>query len=548
MEDRLKKAKRRFDEVVRIRQDYEPLWKDVTDLLAIRRSDIDQTDQPGKKKGMEIFDGTPKAACQMQADGYYGYLCSPTMEWFRLKMGRKELNAIPEVKQYLQEAGEQMYYALNRSNFYEQAPLFFFDGCSIGTATMYAEEVLGTERIAFMTRAPGEVYISHDRFGQVDVLFRKYKLSARNLANEFGLDKLTEKSQNLAKNLPETLVECVHGTFPNDDRQLGKVDAKNKKVASVYFESTGALNFLRESGYEMFPFFVWRYRVDSGETYGRSPATDAIVEIFTLNQVSKTALKAGQLALEPAYNVPQEMKGQVRITPRGENYYKDHTRLITPIHVPLNYQAGKEQQERLSDSIEKHFHTEFFMLLSKAALEGRQLNVPQVMEMQGEKGAMLGAVVGRLNGDFFDNAIDRLFHIENVGGRMPRVPDIIYEMGESVIDVEYLGPLAQAQKQLVKTQGILKGMQLVAPMMEMFPEMRDRVNSDNLIEEIFDSVNFPQTSIIPIDKANETRQARAQKMQQQEQMAMMSEMADKAPGLSKKVDQDSIIGKMTEGA
>ena len=548
MEERLKKAKQRFQEVVQIREDYEPLWKDVTDLLAIRRSNIDQTEQPGKKKGVEIFDGTPKSACQLQADGYYGYLCSPTMEWFRLRMGREKLNDIPEIRSYLQEAGEQMYYALNRSNFYEQTPLFFFDGCSIGTATMYAEEDLGTERIAFMTRAPGEVYISHNRFGEVDVLFRRYSISARNLAEQFGLGKLTEKSQQMAKNSPEELVKCVHGTFPNNDRQLGKVDAKNKKVASVYFEETGALNFLRESGYDMFPFFVWRYRVDSGETYGRSPATDAIVEIFTLNQVSKTALKSGQLALEPAYNIPMEMKGQTRISPRGENYYKDNKRLITPIHVPANYQAGKEQQERLEKSIEKHFHTEFFMLLSQAALEGRQLTVPQVMEMQGEKGAMLGAVVGRLNGDFFDNAIDRIFHIETVGGRMPPVPDILYKMGATIIDVEYMGPLAQAQKQLVKTQGILKRMQIIAPMIELFPEMRDRIDPDVLTEEILDSVNFPQKAIVPIDKANERRKVRAQQMQQEKQMAMMSEAADKAPGLSKDVGPNSIIAKVMEGA
>ena len=548
MEERLKKAKQRFQEVVQIREDYEPLWKDVTDLLAIRRSNIDQTEQPGKKKGVEIFDGTPKSACQLQADGYYGYLCSPTMEWFRLRMGREKLNDIPEIRSYLQEAGEQMYYALNRSNFYEQTPLFFFDGCSIGTATMYAEEDLGTERIAFMTRAPGEVYISHNRFGEVDVLFRRYSISARNLAKQFGLEKLTLKSQQMAKNSPEELVKCVHGTFPNNDRQLGKVDAKNKKVASVYFEETGALNFLRESGYDMFPFFVWRYRVDSGETYGRSPATDAIVEIFTLNQVSKTALKSGQLALEPAYNIPMEMKGQTRISPRGENYYKDNKRLITPIHVPANYQAGKEQQERLEKSIEKHFHTEFFMLLSQAALEGRQLTVPQVMEMQGEKGAMLGAVVGRLNGDFFDNAIDRIFHIETVGGRMPPVPDILYKMGATIIDVEYMGPLAQAQKQLVKTQGILKGMQIIAPMIELFPEMRDRIDPDVLTEEILDSVNFPQKAIVPIDKANERRKVRAQQMQQEKQMAMMSEAADKAPGLSKDVGPNSIIAKVMEGA
>lgn len=546
MEERIKKVQRRYDEAVKVRSDYEPLWKDVTDLLAIRRSDIDQTETPGKKKGLSIYDGTPKAACQQQADGYYGYLCSPSMEWFRLKMVKGPLNDVHEIKQYLQGCEEQLYYAFNRSNFYEQVPLYFFDGCSIGTATMYAEEDIGHGRIVFMVRAPGEIYISENRYGEVDMIFRKYKMTVRNAIAQFGKENLSESLVRAAENSPEARHTFIHCVYPNDDVQLGKVDARNKAFVSVYFEEKSD-KFARESGYDQFPFFVWRYRVDSGEVYGRSPASDAIIEIFGLNQVSKTLLQAGQLAVEPAWNVPEEMKGKTRIKPRGENYYRDKDRTITPLHNIANYNFGQYNQERLEKAIEKHFHTEFFMLLSRAAMEGRQLTVPQVMEMQGEKGALLGAVVGRLNGDFFDNVIDRVFNIETLAGRMPDVPDIIYEMGETDIDVEYLGPLAQAQKQQVKTQGILKGLQMITPFFEVYPEMRDRIDPDVTVDEILESVNFPQNAIIRKEDAVKARAARAQLIQQQQQMEMMAAAADRVPALSKAPEEGSIAGRMMEG-
>lgn len=534
------KIRYRFNQMESARLPYEPLWQDIVDLVAPRRSNLTVT--PGKKKGLEVYDGTPRGACQQHADGLFGYLCSPTMEWFRLRIARKEINNIPEVKAYLQDSAEQLFYAFNRSNFYAVTPEYFFDGCSIGTATMYGEEDVGQGKIIFIVRNPWEVYISPNRYGEVDVLFRKYKMTARNAYDRFG-KKLSEKIKTSAKNSPETEFDFLHGVYPNDDRQLGKVDSNNKAFSSVYIELAGSNDLLSEKGYDLFPYSVWRYRVDSGEIQGRSPASDAIIEIFGLNQVTKTILEASQLAVLPAYNVPKEMRGKVRIKPRGYNYYEDPQRIVTPVHVPSSLPAGEAQQERLSNAIERNFHIEFFMLLSRAALEGRQLTVPQVMEMQGEKGAMLGAVVGRLNGDFFDPIIDRVFQIESDAGRMPEVPDILYETEETNIEVEYLGPLAQAQKQLLKTQSITRSIATLAPMAEIKPEIMDRINFDVVTDKILDSNNFPQDAIVSVDDANEVRRIRAEAAEAREQMAMLGEAADKVPGLSKKIEKGSVIDK-----
>lgn len=538
-----KKIRLRFNQMKTVRLDYEPLWSDITDLIAPRRSNIQGSDLPGKKKGLEIYDGTPRSACQQHADGLFGYLCSPTMEWFRLRIARKAVNEIPEVKAYLQDAAEQLFYAFNRSNFYSVAPEYFFDGCSIGTATDYSEEDLSNNRIICRVLHPGEVYIAPNRYGEVDVLFRRYKMTARNAYEQFG-DKLEEKIKQSAKNSPETEFEFLHGVFPNTDRQLGKEDSNNKAFSSVYLEATGTNSILSEKGYDLFPYSVWRYRVDSGEIYGRSPASDAIIEIFGLNQVTKTMLQASQLAVEPAYNVPKEMRGKVRVKPRGMNYYEDSQRQVTAVHVPSSLPAGEAQQDRLSKSIERNFHIEFFMLLSRAAMEGRQLTVPQVMEMQGEKGAMLGAVVGRLNGDFFDNKIDRFSQIESEAGRMPEIPDILYESGETNIEVEYLGPLAQAQRQLVKSQAITRSLETLAPLAQVKPEVMDRINFDVVTDKILDSNNFPQDAIISVDDANEARRIRAEQAQAMQQAEMLGQAADKVPALSKKIEEGSVIDKL----
>ena len=533
----------RFSQLEQIRADYEPLWSDITDLVAPRRSDLTGLQTPGKKQGLKIYDGTPRTACQQHADGLFGYLCSPTTNWFLWKIAKKEIAKLPEIKKYLQDGAEQMYYAFNRSNFYAVTPEYFFDGCSIGTATMYAEEDSASGRIVFIPRHPREIYISANQFGDVDVLFRKFKLTARNAVAKFKTG-LSAKIISAATKNTESEFDFIHAVFPNTDRQLGKLNSKNMVFSSIYIEFGGS-KVLSESGYNFFPYSVWRYRINSGEVYGRSPAGDAIVEILGLNQITKTILQASQLAVEPAYNVPKEMRGKVRIQPRGLNYFDEDKRIITPINVPVNLPAGETQQERMKKSIEANFHTDFFTLLSRAAMEGRQLSVPQVVEMQGEKGAMLGAVVGRLNGDFFDGTINRVFNIETAAGRMPDIPDILYEYDDMIIETEYLGLLAQAQKQQIRLNSITRSMEIIMPLMEIDPNIRDRINFDEMVDEILDTTGFPVDAIIPVDQAEKVRVIRAEQETKQRELQMMSEAADKVPGLGKPVDESSVLAQMT---
>jgi uncharacterized membrane protein len=164
--------------------------------------------------------------------------------------------------------------------------------------------------------------------------------------------------------------------------------------------------------------------------------------------------------------------------------------------------------------------------------------------MQGEKGAMLGAVVGRLNGDFFDSKIDRDFQIESDAGRMPPVPDVLYETGETNIEVEYLGPLAQAQKQLLKSQSITRSIETLAPMVELKPEIMDRINFDVVTDKILDSNNFPQDAIISVEDANEIRQQRQEQMQAMQTAEMLKEGAKVVPGLGKEIEKGSVIDKL----
>jgi hypothetical protein len=373
------------------------------------------------------------------------------------------------------------------------------------------------------------------------------------LAGEAGLSNALLNSYKKPSSNEEEY-SFIHMVVPNNDvevfynpisRQLEpKLSPTNKPFQSYYIQEDGP-SVVSESGYWSNPFQVWRWRKNSEEIYGRSPAADAIVDILTDNQMSRTLLNAAHLAVEPALNVPAEMRGKVRITPRGMNYYEEAGRLISPVLAHgANYPIGVDREDRVKKAIKRHFMVEFFTLLSQAAMEGRQLSVPQVMEMQGEKAVMLGDIVGQINSELLDPLVDRVFQIEYTAGRIPPPPDILSAFEGSRIEVHYVGPLAQAQRRLFRTQGIVQGLSTLALVAERHPEVEDNVDFDIVAREVLEANGFPVRALRDEGRRDAMRNDRAQQAAADKQAAMLVQGAQAIPNLSKSPESGSIMESM----
>lgn len=535
-----------------IREDYEALWKDVIEFTNLRRYNLDGTQRAGLKVGTAIYDSTAMDALRDLADGLFGYLISPAMQWFVLRVEDERLMDIKEVRAWLEAASWQMYSALQRSNFYEIMPEYFQDGGSIGTSTLYSEEDLEEGRIVCTICHPGEIWVAENKYGMVDTTFRKVVMTARQAVQRFGgsgnlSDKLLMDSKDSARFDNEyTFYHCV---YPRKDMEMTvqgpRIGKDNKPFVSYYVQVDGA-KIASSSGYFTLPYQVWRWRKNSNEIYGRSPASDAIVDILTANQMSKTLLHAAHMSAEPPLNIPAEMRGKTRITPRGMNYYEDQGRIITAVQMGQGgYPIGTDREDRVKGAIKRHFMTDFFTLLSRAAMDGRQLSVPQVVEMQGEKAVMLGTIVGRLNSECFDPFLDRVYQIESGAGRMPPPPDILSASGKRV-SVEYMGPLAQAQRRLFKTQGIYQGLESLKPVAELTGDTSifDSIDFDVVTREILEATGMPAKAIKDQSRVDAERAERAKAAQAAQQMEMATKMAAQIPNISKAPEAGSLMGAM----
>lgn len=505
------------------RTPFEERMQEVADFVIPYRDDIRGTLTPGQQKGKKIFDGTAVGAAVLATDGIHGYHVSPAFPWFKYQMNRKQANEIPDVREWLDEVEFNIYMALNRSNFYTEMWSFIYDGFTLATAVLYAEEDIANDRIVFETVHPGEVYIQENRYGEIDVLHRKRKLTAKKLVEMFGLKTVPENVRNNYKNNPFTEHEVIHAVFPREEFDGRLKDSRNKRYASVWLLKQGNV-LLREGGFDKFPYHVWRYMRTGKDPYGISPAYLAMADIKGINLLSKTLLGAAQLAVQPAYTVPSYLLGQTDLSPNGLNYVQNSGDKISPINTGSNYPVGTDREAAKQASIRERFHVDTFLML--ASLEGRgQRTAYEVSEMMAEKAAILGAELAPFN-VCLDSILDDIYNIEQEAAvpRMPIVPDILLEMHEADpalrFDPVYMGPLAQAQRERFQKDGLRKFIADFSAVVNLQAasgqgaDVLDVVDFDEAARVLADSNRAPASVIRTPEQIQAMREARAQAMQQ----------------------------------
>jgi hypothetical protein len=541
------KILQRLKELQDVRRDYETgMWEDIARFVNPRREDISQYStytKKGQHRGKDVYDGTPLGALNVWADGMQGFLVSESLNWFRSEMSNAVLNEVDEVREWLQEYDRIMYSAFRRSNFYAVVGEWFRDAGSIGTATLYTEEDIKHGRSVHICIHPREVFIAENKFQEVDTVYREFEITARQAVQMFDEKKLSKHILDNAKNHPSKMHKFVHATFPNDDIWVGKKTYRGKEFKSCYVEKEASGdkqlgNIVKEGGYDINPYAVWRFRKNSDEVYGYSPAADGLTEVFSLNQIGKTMIKAAQKSVDPPLNVPEHMRGHVRMSPHGYNYYDKNKDVITPIQTGINYPIGIDQQERLQRSLEEKYRVNFFQLLTRMDVGKQRKTAEEVRMMKAEQAVLMGPQVDRLYSEGLKKVFEIVSDIEDKAGNLPPAPDVVYEFGGN-INITLTGPLAQSQKELFKIQPIQNGINTLAPMAQLWPNLLDRIDEDEMAEEILETTAFPQKFIRTDEEVAKIREERAKQQQAQMQMQMALEMADKVPKLSKKVEEGS---------
>lgn len=515
----------KLDDLKAKRLRWEDDWEEITRFVMPRRSVWDNSQGRGDRVGQEIYDGTAISALTLMANGLMGYLMGPMLKWFKLGFPIRQAMDAPGAKQWLQIAENVLYSDFARSTLYEEGLEFFKDGGSVGTATMYAEEDDEEGTPFFSCRHPKEIYLAGDRRNRIDTVFRVFSMTARQIRQEFG-DDLPEIIKRAVTETPGTLFEIVHAVFPRDDRDVTQLTKKNKKFASVYLDLSSQ-EILREGGYDELPYITWRWSTNSDELYGRSPAHDALIKIKRANAMNRDLLRFSQKAADPPYNAPESMRGRVNILPRGINYFARPDMQVTPVQLGGAFPIALDQQQDVRAQIETDFLVDFFLMLQRAP---ERMTATEVMERQAEKAAVLGPIIGRIESDVLDKVIRLGFRQAMRTGRIPPPPPSVQRMIGVPLKIEYIGPLAQANRKFHSQQGIQSALSQFVPMLNVEPGLKGLIKWEDLGRTMLETAGMPADVVRDRREYRqwEDQMAKAQEAQmKREQEAQVMQNADK---------------------
>jgi hypothetical protein len=481
-------------------------------------------------------------------------------------MADKELQEVDEVRNWLQECDEGLYYAYSRSNFYDSSCIgsFLRDGDGVGWATIFPEEIIGEGKIGFLVPHPREIFLADDKYGNANLMHRKFKwtiFQIKDALTEAEIKKLSlGLQQTIAKgDLITAKHEFIWSVWPNENYIPGSLSQKNRRYITRFVQVDGP-HLIREGGLDMFPP-VWRVKKPSNLPYGRGLIGEALISVYTANQFGKVMLDAGEFSVNPPWWIPKEMRDEFDKTPGGENFYQDPSREIKAMNPGIKYPFGAEERRDVREAVRQNFKTDYFTALTKAAMEGRTLTIPQVMEIQGEKAASMGPDLGTLN-TVLDKIHGKSFDIEMNAGRLPPPPQIILDkmleeeqrtgrvQKSGSIEIDYIGPLAQAQKRLFKTEGIRHSIESLGPLVDLQMAAQqpvtalDRLDVDETVEELFDAHGMPQKLMRSDEEVEEIQEVRMKAQQAREAAELAAGAADAIPKLGKKVEEGSPLAAL----
>jgi len=564
-------------EMEQVRDGHAPLMQAAFDYVNPRRYDMTNSHRKGAQRRTKMYDGVAQDAFFSWVDGMLGWGVNEGLDWHKAAIPDLRYRDVDSVQRWLQKYTEQMEWEIRAGNFYESMPEQLQDGGSGGTAVMLTEESHDLSRSIHRVPHPGAYWIAENDEHVVDVYHEMETLTARKALKKFSKpgDTLHPLVKKWAADAKMSLWECDFLTCicPADDAAIFDSNhtlgnAPWAIVTILHGMSAGAgasgsdrlesnsdtkLRLVRLDGMDYFPATVWRFRRNSDEVYGFSPAMDVMSMIEALQQHAFNLMHMGNIAARPMIAVPDEKKPSFKYLPGERVGYASEKRLPVVIETAREYPVAVDRENKMQDMVRRRYGYGVWNVMEAFRAKRERNQVGEIREARADQARLLG---GQFN-NFWRGGVrptyDNIAHIAARAGRMPPAPNELQELrGKDVVVPVFVGPLSQLQIESTKLGGVRQGMALLSELAETLgrhvgPEMANqvyaRVNVPDLTEYICDNTAFPQEVMNDDVTTKAIIQAHQDRIERQEQAKEAQQLAAASGQLGKQPGPDSLLAQ-----
>lgn len=529
-------------------QSCEAVWESLNSSFSTWKEhyeDVSRAFDPGRQRfqasntnnkrnfNNSIIDPTVTMAPRTLAAGMMAGVTNPSVPWVKLMTRSEELNKNHAVAVWLDTVSKIIMAALHRSNFYDAVPMVYQDLGMYSIANMLIESDPKSV-IRFYHKPIGSYRVCNNGRREIDTWATEYKMSANQIVDNYGYDNAPLHVKNAYDNKDfKASFKVRHLIMPRKQYDPTKEDALNMPYQSVRWVC-GEQEPLKVSGFREFPVVTPRWETLGNDSYGSfAPGMLALGTARGLQKDQMQRYEAQDKMINPPLNVPASLRrDRVSLVPGGVNYTNANEKIesVFNINYPIQYAL-----ESISDSrnmIRQAFFNDLFLMITN--IDKSNVTATEIAERQQEKLLMLGPVLSRINEEFLDPIINRVYSELLRRNMLPEPPD---ELEGEDIRPEYTSMLYQAQK-MVGITSIERGVSFIGNLAGVKPEALDKLNVDAVIDEYVNIIGANPQMLNDEEAVAQIRQARAQAQQSQQmtEMAQPIEQTARAAELLSKTD------------
>lgn len=530
------KCKRRMRSFIQDRRNWEDRWKAIRDYQLPFIGEFDDTNDktnPARRRDLKIAQGVAWLADQVFAAGVMSGLTPPSRQWFKFAFSNSDLNSNVDVLRILDIRQEIVQSVLAKSNFYNSVHSVYlelpFGQCPLG---IFSDP---KTCVRFVPMTIGTYYLDVDGYGKVNAIARKYDLNISQMIECFGKEALPEqlRSQLNSGNIDYTKKHTVNWICePNSEAIPGRIDNLNMPFKSVYWlDGSNSDEYLYVGGFEEFPCPTARYLVNGLDPYAKGPGWFAEGDSKGLQIMKRDFLTALELSIKPPMSATEDviMNG-INLIPGGITPKGAGDRPVEPLfNVATNLQYVSQEIVSTEERIKRAYSADLFLMLD--SIEAGQMTAREVTIRQQEKLQQLGPVTERLQDEFLTLIIERVYNILERAGMFPPLPAEMAQLINEDVKVEYISPLAQAQK-MSGLINIEQAISFVLQMAQAWPDALKTVNAVDTINKYMDFLGAPAKMRRSPEEIKQMIDQEQQALQQQQQEQAVMQAAQAAPQLT----------------
>ena len=434
-----KRAKQQIAKTEAERAQHLPLWRAGFNLTMPDRNCFDGKTAGSPRQPQELVDSYGLRALRRGQGNLIGAMAPPEQPWAKVKAGI----GIPEDRREaiapgLERVTDTFFEYLGKSRFASEAHTMAAD-LMVSTGFMTID--VGTKMRPLRIQAVPlhECFPVEGPEGDIQNVYRKYMVTPENLVGQWPMLVLTSRLRRIMEQDPTATVEIIEATTFEEQRGYRFTIFDPADDSVLYDVAPSDPN-------EPSRWITPRLYTRPGENYGVGCVVEALPTLRTMNKLQEISLKAGARFYQPPLLI-DSMSGQnphtMRLSPNSVGMFNGAALngRAPFISLPANGvpQWGGMEIEKM------HALVDDIMFAGEIVGPAEDLKGVTATAVSIRKQQLLlqqGVDLGRLQREFPFAVMRRgLWVLSKLG-----ILDVPINIDQFLFDVDYLGPLAQAQK------------------------------------------------------------------------------------------------------